>query len=106
MLSRNTYAAGVVVFVLSAGAAISDPITAPGTGDAPHVSAPAPTRTAAADSNQMICHNRVATGSRLSYARDCHTRAEWDVIHRESREYVNSQQLKGFNAGKPCGKTC
>ena len=106
MLSRNTYAAGVVVFVLSAGAAISDPISAPGTGDAPHVSAPAPTRTAAADSNQMICHNRVATGSRLSYARDCHTRAEWDVIHRESREYVNSQQLKGFNAGKPCGKTC
>ena len=106
MLSRNTYAAAVVVFVLSAGAAISNPTTAPGTGDVPHVSAPAPIRTAAADSNQMICHNRVATGSRLSYARDCLTRAEWDVIHRESREYVNSQQLKGFNAGKPCGKTC
>jgi cytochrome c5 len=54
----------------------------------------------------MICRDRVATGSRLSYARDCHTRAEWEMIVRESREYVNNQQLKGFNAGKPCGKTC
>jgi hypothetical protein len=106
MLSRNIYAVGIVVFVLSTGAALSDPVTTlGGAGDALQVSAPA-AETPAAELKQMICHNRVATGSRLSYARDCHTRAEWDVIHRESREYVNNQQLRGFNAGKPCGKTC
>jgi cytochrome c5 len=106
MQFKCIYAVGVVVFALFAGAAISDPLTAHGeAGKALQASAPA-RDTPEAELKQMICRNRMATGSRLSYARDCHTRAEWDVIHREAREYVNNQQLKGFNAGKPCGKTC
>src|SRR6476659_7111084 len=90
------------VFIVGSAAAVGDPAAPPA---APVASAPA-APAAAADRNRMICRDRVATGSRLSYARDCHTQMEWDVIARTSREYINGQEMKGFQAGKPCGKTC
>ncbi|MFL5236198.1 MAG: hypothetical protein ACJ8EL_01060 [Rhizomicrobium sp.] len=100
-----------ICFAAAAGALVV--CSAAGTSDqaapsaAPAASTPAPAAQASAtDPNRVICRDRVATGSRLSYARDCHTQMEWDVIARTSREYINGQQMKGFEAGKPCGKTC
>jgi len=91
-------------FVVGSAAAVSDPAVPPAASVA---SAPASAaQTATADRNRVICRDRVATGSRLSYARDCHTQMEWDIIARTSREYINGQEMKGFQAGKPCGKTC
>jgi|KBSMisStandDraft_5_1062788.scaffolds.fasta_scaffold64451_3 hypothetical protein len=91
-------------FFACSAAAVSDPAAPPA---APAASAPASAaQTATADRNRVICRDRVATGSRLSYARDCHTQMEWDIIARTSREYINGQEMKGFQAGKPCGKTC
>lgn len=55
------------------------------------------------DPNRVICHDRIATGSRLAYARDCHTRAEWDMITKEARDYINGQQLRALNAAPPLG---
>jgi hypothetical protein len=66
-------------------------------------SATTPATATADDRNKIICHNRVATGSRLSYTRDCHTQMEWDIITRTGRDYINGQQMKGLEAGKPGG---
>jgi hypothetical protein len=57
--------------------------------------------TAVNDRNKIICRSRVATGSRLAYTRDCHTQMEWDLITRIGRDYINGQQLKAMEAGKP-----
>jgi len=62
----------------------------------PGTSAAAPA-SQVADANEIICKSRIATGSRLAYARDCHTRAEWDTIAREAQEYAQGIQLHGFN---------
>jgi cytochrome c5 len=56
-----------------------------------------------AERNKITCRDRIATGSRLAYARDCHTRAEWEEITRIARDYINGQQLKGLNAAPPNG---
>jgi|tagenome__1003787_1003787.scaffolds.fasta_scaffold20981399_2 hypothetical protein len=77
--------------------------TAPATPAPPASVVPSTTTaTAAADNrNRIICRSRVATGSRLAYTRDCHTQMEWDVITRTGRDYINGQQLKAMEAGKP-----
>jgi hypothetical protein len=46
---------------------------------------------------EVVCKDRVATGSRLAYARDCHTRAEWESIARDAQDYAQGIQLHGFN---------
>jgi hypothetical protein len=51
--------------------------------------------------DRIVCRERIVTGSRLAYARDCHTRAEWEEITRAARDYINGQQLKGLNAAPP-----
>jgi hypothetical protein len=48
------------------------------------------------DPNRIICQDRIATGSRLAYARDCHTQAEWDEIHRSSQKYLQGIQQKAL----------
>jgi len=45
----------------------------------------------------------MATGSRLSYARDCHTKAEWDFITRSSQDFANGIQQRSFELNKPPG---
>ena len=70
---------------------------------APPASAPPPPTATAYDRNKIICRSRVATGSRLAYTRDCHTQMEWDLITRTGRDYINGQQLKAMEAGKPGG---
>jgi hypothetical protein len=102
---RASHLAAVLgVFIACSAEAVSVPAAA---AASPVASASAPAAQASTtDRNRVICHDRLATGSRLSYARDCHTQMEWDVIARTSREYISGQQMKGFEAGKPCGKTC
>ena len=53
--------------------------------------------------HEVICRNRIATGSRLAYARDCHTRAEWDVITRSSQDFINTIQKRALNSNNPPG---
>jgi len=48
------------------------------------------------DPNRIICQDRIATGSRLAYARDCHTQAEWDLIKRSSRDYLQGIQQRAL----------
>jgi hypothetical protein len=48
------------------------------------------------DPNKVICQDRIVTGSRLAYARDCHTQAEWDVIKRASKDYLEGIQQRAL----------
>ncbi len=67
---------------------------------------PAPAQSqssASGDPDKVVCRNRTATGSRLSYVRDCHTQREWNEITRSAREYINLQQQKAMEAGRPGG---
>jgi hypothetical protein len=50
---------------------------------------------------EVICRDRIATGSRLAYARDCHTRAEWESITHASRDLIEGIQMRGFT-GNNC----
>jgi hypothetical protein len=80
--------------------ALADPPSAPSTPSAPADPSTAPQ---AHDPHELICHDRVATGSRLAYARDCHTRAEWDVISRSSQDFINTIQRRALNTDNPPG---
>ena len=53
------------------------------------------------DPNEIICHDRVATGSRLAYARDCHTRAEWAIITRSSQDFLNTIERNQLTSNNP-----
>src|SRR5689334_776865 len=53
----------------------------------------------------LICEDRVITGSRLAYARDCHTQAEWEVIRRASRDYLDITRRKSLNSNQMPGGT-
>lgn len=53
------------------------------------------------DPNELICHDRIATGSRLAYARDCHTRAEWAIITRSSRDFLNTIERNQLTSNNP-----
>ncbi|HSC18446.1 MAG TPA: hypothetical protein VLC74_05985 [Rhizomicrobium sp.] len=55
------------------------------------------------DADRVICRNRMATGSRLAYARDCHTRAEWDFITRSSQDFTTGIQQRSFELNNPPG---
>lgn len=55
------------------------------------------------NADRVICRNRMATGSRLAYARDCHTRAEWDFITRSSQDFTNGIQQRSFELNNPPG---
>ena len=45
-----------------------------------------------ANPNDRVCRAITATGSRLGSRRVCRTRAEWDVIARDTRETTESIQ--------------
>src|SRR2546423_13025212 len=81
-------------------AAFADPPTAPSSPPPPADPSPSPQ---ARDPHEVICHDRIATGSRLAYARDCHTRAEWDVITRSSQDFINTIQKRALNSNNPPG---
>ena len=51
----------------------------------------------------LICQDRVITGSRLAYARDCHTEAEWEVIRRGGRDYLNTIRRRSLESNQMPG---
>lgn len=53
------------------------------------------------DPNEILCHDRIATGSRLAYARDCHTRAEWAIITRSSQDFLNTIERNQLTSNNP-----
>ncbi|MFL5236572.1 MAG: hypothetical protein ACJ8EL_03050 [Rhizomicrobium sp.] len=79
------------------------PSAAPAATAPPGSAVPSATAATTDDHNKIICRNRVATGSRLAYTRDCHTQREWDAITQTGRDYINGQQMKGLESGKPGG---
>jgi len=62
-----------------------------------------PVSTLRSDADRVICRDRMATGSRLAYARDCHTRAEWDFITRSSQDFTTGIQQRSFELNNPPG---
>src|SRR6185503_14746653 len=92
----------VIGFVVPVGPLWAQPAASPGSpATAPSHTQTEEVATKLAGRNRIICRDRIATGSRLAYARDCHTRAEWEEITRLARDYINGQQLKGLNAAPP-----
>jgi len=83
---------GLGMGLAAVAGARADPPGAPPTAPAP-----------APDANRIICQDRIATGSRLAYARDCHTQAEWDVIRRSSQDYINTIEKRALNTNNPPG---
>lgn len=68
-------------------------IAAPATG-AP---APAPTKAPApkaADPNERICEDIIATGSRIASRRYCAPRSEWEAKKREDRAVIEQVQTR------------
>jgi len=92
------------------GAALSSAALAQPSAIAPGPNAPAAPSSQLPNPEEVICKNRVATGSRLAYARDCHTRAEWQTISRTAQDFTQGIQLRGFNLNNcpmsagPCSK--
>jgi hypothetical protein len=41
---------------------------------------------------KLICKAETKTGSRVNFREVCHTKAEWDMIHREYRQAVERGQ--------------
>src|SRR3954467_11468132 len=82
----------------------SNPHSAQTAPAAPPASSPVP----APNSKEVICVDRIATGSRLAYARDCHTQAEWDTIARASQDLIVGIQSRGLTTNNcPMGSsTC
>ena len=41
---------------------------------------------------KVICKAESKTGSRVNFRQICHTKAEWDAIHRENRNVIDKAQ--------------
>jgi hypothetical protein len=71
---------------------------------APTAPAPPMASSQVPNPHEVICRNRIATGSRLAYARDCHTRAEWESITRSSQDFIQRVQSRGLTTNNcPAG---
>jgi hypothetical protein len=100
---RKAILLSIVGTICSAVVAFADPQSPPPSASAsPSAAAPAqPPDT----HSSVICEDRVVTGSRLAYARDCHTQAEWEVIRRAARDYLDITRRKSLNSNQMPGGT-
>ena len=44
------------------------------------------------DPNEMVCEKQAIPGSRLAFAKVCHTRAEWDDLRAQDRQDLDRAQ--------------
>lgn len=58
--------------------------------------APAPVE----DPNEIVCRSGTPmTGTRIPGSRVCHTRAEWDDIHKQAMQAVTQEQIDSKASG-------
>src|ERR1043166_3449099 len=99
---RKAIVLSILGTICSAVIAFADPQSPPPSPPPPPPAAatqPPDTQTS------LICEDRVITGSRLAYARDCHTEAEWEVIRRSGRDYLNTIRRKSLESNQMPGGT-
>jgi hypothetical protein len=97
---RKALLPSIFATMFTAVVAFADPQSPPPSPPAPAAATQPPDTKSA-----VICEDRVATGSRLAYARDCHTQAEWEVIRRAARDYLDITRRKSLNSNQMPGGT-
>lgn len=95
-MSKAKFAAvAAFAFACSVGVAVqAEPSASQSTSDPSAQPAPAPAAKNGRDPNQVVCKRENEPGSRLGGHQDCRTRADWDMVARDSKEQTQLMQAK------------
>ena len=94
---------GIIAILAAAGSSASMPLPPPNSAveTQPPPAASAPAAPAQRPADKIVCRSTENTGSLLPGPKVCKTRAEWEQIRKDSRDYVEAGQHNGAQARLP-----